>query len=53
MYYPYFRGKQNELIAIRELSQLIAESNFVPIIEPVKEQLSGLIRALDSLRDAR
>lgn len=52
MYYPYFRAKQNELIAIRDLSQLIAANNFVPIIEPVKEQLSGLIRTLDSLRDA-
>ncbi len=49
MYYPYFRGKQNELIAIREQAGLISDSDFVPIIEPVKEQINGLMRALDTL----
>lgn len=51
MYYPYYRGKQYELIAIREQAQLLAEREFTPIIEPVKEQLNGLIRTLDGLRD--
>lgn len=46
MYYPYFRGKQNELITIRDNAQLLAASNFIPIIEPVKSTLSGLNRAL-------
>lgn len=52
MYYPYFRGKQFELIAIRESANLIATSNFVPVIEPVRESLGGLERALRSLSDA-
>jgi hypothetical protein len=49
MYYPYFRGKQNELLTIRENAALLAASGFVPIIEPVKETLSGLKRALDAV----
>jgi hypothetical protein len=52
MYYPYFRGKQFELIAIRESASLIADSAFVPIIEPVRESLGGLEKALRSLADA-
>lgn len=52
MYYPYFRGKQFELIAIRESARLIADSGFVPIIEPVRESLGGLEKALGSLADA-
>lgn len=51
MYYPYFRGKQFELIAIRESASLIADSRFVPIIEPVRESLAGLEKALSSLAD--
>ena len=46
MYYPYFRGKQYELIAIRENARLLKEAGFVPIIEPVKESLNGLLRTL-------
>lgn len=35
-YFPFLRGKQNELMAVRELSERIAErQNVVPIIEPV------------------
>ena len=49
MYYPYFRGKQNELITIRNNAALMASANFVPIIEPVKETLNGLKRALDAV----
>ncbi len=52
MYFPYFRGKQYELIAVRDNADLIAASQFVPIIEPVKRSLAGLQRALDALRDA-
>lgn len=51
MYYPYFRGKQYDLIAIRDSAKLIAESKFVPIIEPVKEALGGLKRALIELHE--
>lgn len=44
MYFPYFRGRQYELLALKELatSKLIT-SSVVPIIEPVK-----LIPALNS-----
>ncbi|MEO0013209.1 MAG: hypothetical protein RLZZ535_1598 [Cyanobacteriota bacterium] len=52
MYYPYFRGKQYDLIAIRENAELFAKSKFIPIIEPVKAVLSGLKRALTDLDDA-
>ncbi|CAJ0802364.1 sce7725 family protein [Ralstonia holmesii] len=53
MYYPYFRGKQFELVTIREAAGLLAASNFVPIIEPVKETLSGLERTLKVICDAK
>jgi hypothetical protein len=46
MYYPYFRGKQFELIALRETASLMAKVGFVPIIEPVRETLKGLERTL-------
>lgn len=52
MYYPYFRGKQYDLITIRECANIMSEQGFVPIIEPVKEALNGLIRAIDSVSDA-
>jgi hypothetical protein len=51
-YYPYFRGKQFELLTIRESSQVLANSCFVPIIEPVRESLGGLQKALDAICDA-
>jgi hypothetical protein len=36
-YFPFLRGKLNELIALRELSEAIAaHTQIVPIIEPVK-----------------
>ena len=39
MYFPYLRGKQFELIALRELSPLLAfnKAKISPIIEPVKD----------------
>ena len=49
MYYPYFRGKQYELITIRERAALMAENKFVPIIEPVKDNLSPLKHSIDEL----
>ena len=52
MYHPYFRGKQFELIAIRESADVLASAEFVPIIEPVKESLSGLKRTLTSIEEA-
>lgn len=52
MYYPYFRGKQYELITVRENAQLLKNSGFVPIIEPVKESLGGLNKALNAVVEA-
>lgn len=52
MYYPYFRGKQYELITIRESAPLLAAAGFVPIVEPVRESLGGLERALSAVSDA-
>lgn len=50
MYYPYFRGKQYELIAIRENAALLKQSGFVPIIEPVKQPINSLRRAIDEVK---
>jgi len=52
MYHPYFRGKQFELITIRETAALMAGAGFVPIIEPVKESLGGLEKTLKAICDA-
>lgn len=52
MYYPFFRGKLNELIAIRETANVIADSGFIPIISPVRNELKGLHKALVSLCEA-
>lgn len=51
MYYPFFRGKQFELLAIRESAKVIADAGFTPIIEPVRQTLSGLQRSLKELVD--
>lgn len=51
MYYPYFRGKQFELLTIRENAVLLAASKFTPVVEPVRE-LRGLSRALGEVCDA-
>jgi hypothetical protein len=52
MYHPYFRGKQYELITIREMAPLLKTAAFRPIIEPVREALSGLHKALDAVVEA-
>ncbi len=51
MYFPYLRGKQYELLALKELSPLLGPQNRVtPIIEPVRLSAgSGLDRCLDAL----
>jgi len=51
MYFPYFRGRQFELIAIRELIEkdLIGEK-VIPVIEPVKAS-STLVKTLQTLKD--
>ncbi len=49
IYYPYFRGKQFELLTIRENTELFSSSNFCPIIEPVNETYSGLRKAIEAM----
>lgn len=49
MYFPYFRGKQYELVCLRENSALIANGPITPIIEPVRSNFSGLNRAIAEL----
>ncbi|MGO8785876.1 MAG: sce7725 family protein [Terriglobia bacterium] len=51
MYHPYLRGKQYELIAIREMAPVLKSAGFRPVIEPVKEGLSGLEKALRAVVD--
>jgi hypothetical protein len=47
MYYPYLRGKQFELILLRDNAEFLAKNNIHPIIEPVKSDFSALIRAMN------
>ncbi|MGP5273685.1 sce7725 family protein [Psychrobacter faecalis] len=42
MYFPYLRGRQFELIAIRDLAIEGSLKNIIPIIEPVKESYNSL-----------
>jgi hypothetical protein len=50
MYFPLIRGKQFELIALRDLSSQMADSKKIsPIIEPVKEAFSVLEKTLNVL----
>ena len=50
-YFPYLRGKQFELIALRESATLLSESGFAPIIEPVRQSLVSLDRTIDTLSE--
>ena len=48
MYFPYFRGKQYELVLLKEqANQILKNRNIVPIIEPVKKNLNPLQRTLE------
>lgn len=41
MYFPYLRGKQFELLALREFANKNASNRkIIPIIEPVKTHLT-------------
>lgn len=53
MYFPYFRGKQYDLLTIKECANLLADANFTPIVEPVREVLTGLNRAIESVNNAK
>lgn len=50
MYFPLLRGKQFEFTALRELSAIVPNGLFKPVIEPVREntkQLETTIIALN------
>ena len=51
MYFPYLRGKQYELIALRELTPVLVQDKIIPIIEPVKENMNGLIKAIQMYKE--
>jgi hypothetical protein len=53
MYYPYFRGKQYELITLREMASTLTGGKIMPIIEPVKENYSGLLKCIVELKKAK
>lgn len=52
MYYPILRGRLNEFLALRELSKLALYDSFCPVIEPVREDLSGLTKTVKELNSA-
>lgn len=52
MYYPILRGKQFELIALRDLSSRISKELFCPIIEPVRSKLQALGKTISFLNKA-
>jgi len=48
MYFPYFRGKQYELVLLKEqASQTLKKGSIIPIIEPVKKNLNPLQRTIE------
>lgn len=52
MYFPYLRGKQYELIALRELSQSMGENNVIyPVVEPVRDSISTLRLTIEQLKE--
>lgn len=53
MYLPLLRGKQFELLALRELSQLLMENQtkLSPIIEPVRNTFPNLMRLLEVFKE--
>lgn len=50
MYMPYLRGKQFELLALRDLADVLGTTgNVSPVIEPVRMRGDALVRCLDAL----
>jgi len=52
MYYPYFRGKQFELILLRDNAIFLADNSIHPIIEPVKENFTALTKTMKALHES-
>lgn len=53
MYYPYLRGKQFELIMLRDNAKLLYEHSMHPVIEPVKDDFTALIRAMGTMNEEK
>lgn len=56
MYYPYLRGKQFELLALRELTKsnrLHDYENICPIIEPLKEDFAEKNATIEAMVNCR
>lgn len=52
MYYPYLRGRQFELIALREYAHQKGDNNkIIPIIEPVKATFNSMKLAIPKLNN--
>lgn len=53
MYYPYLRGRQFELLALRDFAENLngEGSNVFPIIEPVRKNKNALKRAAITMSD--
>lgn len=52
MYFPYFRGKQFELLTIYERSDIITDvGNIVPVVEPVNENFADLRRNIERYQE--
>ena len=51
MYYPYFSGKQFELILLRDNAEFLARNNIRPILEPVKSDFKSLTRAMKVINE--
>lgn len=56
MYYPILRGKQYELLALRECTDLLSTSPITPVIEPVRDlarSTGSVWRCLEALGSAQ
>jgi len=49
MYYPFLRGKQFELILLRDNTAFLKSNNIHPVIEPVKKSSTALLKAASAL----
>jgi hypothetical protein len=51
MYFPYFRGKQYELICLRTSASLLKSKKIHPIVEPVRDLWTQCDKMLQALSD--
>jgi hypothetical protein len=52
MYFPIMRGKQYELLALREfLTEGGSDQNVLPVVEPVRKRAQPLLKLLDVFHD--